>query len=463
MTSETLGSPSNGSMGPKPITSAASSSKRRSFSARVRTRFSASMIWSNRLLRRWRTSSISLVSTDGSSSEISLRLTRSFRLRCASVAWVWAGLGRNVTMDSGCWTDEARLVVSPGAGAAGAIGTPPPCSRRLSRDIGWLPDSYLVARGRSDGHAWRRSQVVLLLHVVEVHDQVVVCLLIVSGRTQHHFHVALLVVGGRVLEPLQYQRLFGIDDEDDVGVGDRRRGAFCSRVARGGHQRTIGGVRANLLDPQILQHDARLQIRDRVRIDRLPLVGTQARRRVDRRVQQVDAVARTKGVHLSEPELAASKRHRHHVHHLALFDRERWRVLDGYRTNLLGIDDRTLDDGIGSEFPDNIFDLRSRTCLYQLVRYGLNIDHRCGDLSSRGDIRGRNDNTRGRQLCLHVLCIRDLHIDHDADKQRHQDAATNQDETQSFPLHAVSYLSPAKWGMSSKASAARRRGIIGRL
>src|SRR6266851_3430770 len=131
MTSETVASLSSGSMGPKPMTSAASSSNKRSFSARVRTRFSASMIWSNRFLRRRRTSSTMAVSREGSSSEMSLRLTRSFRLRCASLAWFWAALGRKVASGGGV---DAIAAVSAGWRVTGGLGGRPPCSSRFKSD-----------------------------------------------------------------------------------------------------------------------------------------------------------------------------------------------------------------------------------------------------------------------------------------------------------------------------------------
>src|SRR5207248_3317812 len=125
----------------------------------------------------------------------------------------------------------------PGRGLASAAGPVPPCSRRLSSD---MLRALLVARGGGEWLAGWRGEVVLLLHVVEVDNHVVVSLLIVGRRTEHHFDVALLVIRGGILEPLQHQSLFRIDNEDDVGVGNRRRDVFARvlgvGVARGGHQ-----------------------------------------------------------------------------------------------------------------------------------------------------------------------------------------------------------------------------------
>jgi hypothetical protein len=64
-------------------------------------------------------------------------------------------------------------------------------------------------------------------------------------------------------------------------------------------------------------------------------------------------------------------------------------------------------------------------------------------ISVRRNVGCRDHDACGWQLRLDTFGVRDLRIDHDADKQRQDDAAANQDEAQSFPLHAAKYLSPA--------------------
>src|ERR1051326_8485964 len=64
------------------------------------------------------------------------------------------------------------------------------------------------------GGSWRRTQVVFLPHVVVVHHEIVVRFSVVSGRPQHHLHVAVLVENGGVFQPLEDEGFLRSHDED---------------------------------------------------------------------------------------------------------------------------------------------------------------------------------------------------------------------------------------------------------
>jgi hypothetical protein len=132
----------------------------------------------------------------------------------------------------------------------------------------------------------------------------------------------------------------------------------------------------------------------------------------------------------------ARERDGHHVHHFALFDAEGRGVFHGHWSDFLGIDHGAFGDRVGAEFAHHVLNFGVAPP-DEIVRDSPHVDHGRRDLGPCEDFAARDHNPSCRQRCLDVLRFGDLRINHDADGQRHNKAAADQDVTKSLTLHAV--------------------------